>query len=454
MDVKLFVPGFKIHFIGIGGISMSALAHILLDDGCTVTGSDTKESHITKDLEKYGAKITYSHSADNISDQDLVVYTAAIKEDNPEYMRAKELGIELAGRAELLGALMKNYDTPIAVSGTHGKTSTTGMVSQIFLENGKDPTVTIGGELDSIGGNLRVGGKEVFIAEACEYHRSFLSFFPRISLILNIEEDHLDYFKDIDDIISAFRSFALLTPEDGAVIVNKDDKSAVRAVDNIGKKVITFAVNSPADFTAKDIVFDETDRCVFKIFKNGEYYAQTSLSVPGIHNVYNALAAFAAADFYGIDKDAAAKAIYDYKGAHRRFEKKGRCNGALVVDDYAHHPSEIKATLRAANEMHFDNIWCVFQPHTYSRTKALFNDFVEAFEKSGVNVIITDIYAAREKDTGLVSAKELSDAIDNSIYMKEFSDVEKYLKERLTANTLLLTMGAGDVYKIGEHIVD
>ncbi|MCD8048503.1 MAG: UDP-N-acetylmuramate--L-alanine ligase [Clostridia bacterium] len=454
MDNNIFVPGFKIHFIGIGGISMSALARILLGDGCIVTGSDMRASHITARLEEAGAKITIGHSADNITDQNLVVYTSAVKEDNPEYIRAKELGIPLAERAELLGAIMKRYEVPFAISGTHGKTSTTGMLSQIFLSAGKNPTVTIGGELDSIGGNLRVGGKEIFIAEACEYHRSFLKFSPKISLILNIEEDHLDYYKDIDDIISAFHDLALLTPPDGFVIANIDDKNVQKALCNVDKNIVTFAVNSDADYTARNITPDKLGFCAYDVYKKGSLLTHISLSVPGVHNVYDSLAAFAAADVSGIDVAIIDNALHQYVGVHRRFEKKGYYNNAVFVDDYAHHPSEIRATLTAASKMGFNRVFCVFQPHTYTRTKALFNDFVSVLTQSRFNIIVTDIYAAREKDTGLVSAKELSDAIINSIYIKTFDEIETYLKENVAEGDMVITMGAGDVYKIGENVIN
>lgn len=454
MNEKLLSKGFKIHFIGIGGISMSALARILLEDGCLVTGSDMKSSHITDNLEKAGAKIFIGHDKSNITDQNLIVHTAAVKDDNPEIIQAKELGIAIVDRAELLGAIMKRYKTPIAISGTHGKTSTTGMVSQIFLASNADPTVTIGGELDIIGGNLRVGKKDIFIAEACEYHRSFLKFFPKYTLMLNIEADHLDFFKDLDDIIATFRDLANLTPDDGAIIANCDDANVKKALIGIDKNIITFGIENECDYRAFNISHDKTDRCNFDIAKKGEYYASVSLSVPGIHNVYNALAAFAIADNCNIDKNTIVSALGEFVGAHRRFEKKGVFNGALVVDDYAHHPSEIKATLSAADKMGYKKVWCVFQPHTYTRTKTLFDDFVKVFSESGASVIVTDIYAAREKDTGLVSARELSEKIENSVYLPSFAEVEDYLSTVLNEGELLITMGAGDVYKIGENLLN
>lgn len=454
MDSNIFVPGYKIHFIGIGGISMSALARILLDDGCTVTGSDMHSSHITDNLIRCGAEVYIGHSADHITNQDLVVYTAAVKSDNPEYKAAVEKGITIIDRAELLGTIMKSYNNPIAVSGTHGKTSTTGMISQIFLNAGKDPTVTIGGELDSIGGNLRVGGKDVFIAEACEYHRSFLKFFPKLTVILNIEADHLDFFRDIDDIIDTFRSLALLTPDDGCIIANADDKNVGKALFGVKKNIITFGLKSECDYKGANISHDPSGRLTFDVYKNGSFLTGVVISVPGIHNVYNALAAFAAADISGIDIRSIDDSLFEFTGAHRRFERKGTSGGALVIDDYAHHPSEIRATLTAASELGFKRIFCVFQPHTYTRTKTLFDDFVKVLSSFDIKVIITDIYAAREKDTGLVSSKELSSHIANSIYLKTFSDVEKYLKDNIKEGDLVITMGAGNVYEIGEHILD
>ena len=453
MDNSMLKNGFKIHFIGIGGISMSALARILLDDGCTVTGSDMRESHITKQLEKYGASISIGQRKENITDQQLVVYTAAVKEDNPEFVAAKEKGIEIIDRAELLGTIMKRYQNPIAVSGTHGKTSTTGMIAQIYLEADMDPTVTIGGELDVIGGNLRVGKKDIFIAEACEYHRSFLKFFPKTTVMLNIEEDHLDFFTGLDDIIDTFRRLAMITPADGTLVANIDDKNVMKAIEGVDKNIITVGIENSCNYQGYDITHDSADKCMFKIRKNGDYYATVALAIPGVHNVYNALCAFAVADNSGIDKNIICSALGKFIGAHRRFERKGYFNGALIVDDYAHHPSEIRATLDAAKNMGFKNIYCVFQPHTYTRTRMLFDDFVKAFSESGINVIITDIFAAREQDTGIVSAKELAEATEGAIYQASFDDVEAYLRSTLKENDLVFTMGAGDVYKIGEALL-
>lgn len=454
MNSDILKSGNKIHFIGIGGISMSALAKILINDGCIISGSDIAKSPLTDSLEKLGAKISIGHFAENITDQDLVVNTAAVHDDNPEMIRAKELGITVVERAELLGAIMSRYNCPIAISGTHGKTSTTGMVSQIFLTAEKEPTITIGGELDSIGGNLKVGKKDYFLAEACEYHRSFLQFLPRYSLILNIEADHLDYFSGLEEIISVFREFALKTPDNGAVIYNADDKNTCTAVSGIDRKTVSFGIKNECDYRAIDIQYDNINRYSFTVLKNNAHYMDIRLSVPGKHSVYNALAAIAVADLCSIEKETIEKGIGEFIGAHRRFEHKGYYKKTIIIDDYAHHPSEIKTTLEAADKMDFEKVWCVFQPHTYTRTKTLFDDFVKVFEESSANVIITDIFAAREKDDGSISSKNLADAIDKAIYLKTFADVESFLKENAGEKDMIITMGAGNVYKIGENLIN
>lgn len=445
---------YKVHFIGIGGISMSGIAQILLHDGCRVTGSDRDASPMTQRLSSLGATIFIGHDAKNITDQSLVVYTAAIKADNPELLRAKKLGIPTMDRAEMLGLIMKNYDVPIAVSGTHGKTTTTAMLAQIFLESDTDPTVSIGGELDSIGGNIRVGGKQYFITEACEYHKSFLRFFPTLSIILNIEADHLDFYKDLDEIIETFHALTTLTPPDGAVIVNGDDPNVARALVGSDCRILTFGFGEDCAYRAVSLAQNEHNAYSFELQKNGTPYASLSLSVPGKHSVYDALAAFAAADVLGLSPDVIAAGLARYDGTHRRFEHKGTCNGAAVVDDYAHHPTEIRATLTAASEMGYSRIWCVFQPHTYTRTKTLFDEFVAVFRSFDLELIITDIFAAREKDTGLVSAKQLADAIGTALYIPSFEEIEQHLRQHAQPGDLILTMGAGNVVKIGEAIVD
>lgn len=443
----------RIYLIGIGGISMSGIAQMLLKEECIVSGSDRASSPLTERLSELGAKVYIGHDADNVHDCDLVVYSAAIKENNPERIRAKELGIPQIDRAEMLGIIMKGYECSIAVSGTHGKTTTSGMLTHIFMECGKNPTVTVGGELDIIRGNVHIGEKKYFIAEACEYHQSFLRFFPNISVITNIEADHLDYFRDLDHIIDTFHKLVLLTPDDGAVVINGEDKNVLKAVENTNKKIITFGLSGNLDYTIKNITSNIYNHYTFTVCKKGEPLGDVRLSVPGMHNVYDALAAFAVADFIGIPSEDICDSLYHFGGTHRRFETRGIMNGIIVVDDYAHHPTEISATLSAANDMKHEKIWCVFQPHTYTRTKTLFDDFVKVLTESGANIIITDIYAAREVDTGIVSASELAAAIPNAVFKKTFDDAAEFVKTHAKRGDIVITMGAGDVYKIGDILL-
>lgn len=453
MNADFNIPYTKIHLIGIGGVSMSGIAELLLHEGIKVTGSDRQASELTKHLEGLGAQIYIGHNAANVSDQELVVYSAAIHADNPERVRAAELGIPQIERAEMLGRIMKGYASPICVSGTHGKTTTTGMLAQIFMECGCNPTVTVGGSLDSIGGNLRIGGREYFIAEACEYHSSFLSFFPKVSVILNIEADHLDYFRDINHIIETFHGLTELTPENGCVIANTDSENVRKALEGTECRIITFGLSSAADYSAADISHDGNDRYSFTLFVKGESLGRVSLGVPGRYNIYNALAAIAAADEFGLCREAAAAALNHYSGTHRRFERRGELNGAVIVDDYAHHPTEIDATLTAAAEMDYREIYVVFQPHTYSRTYTLYNDFVRVLSRKSIHVVLADIYAAREADTGLVSSKQLAADISGAVYLPSFAEIEAYLRTKAASGVLIITMGAGDVYKIGENLL-
>lgn len=457
-DLKQIDKKKPVFFAGIGGISMSALAQILKNDGYTVCGSDFKESETTKSLQESGIPVSIGHDAKNVQGAGLFVYTAAIKEDNPELIEAKRLGILAIERAHLLGAMMKNYQYPVAVSGTHGKTTTTSMLAHVLCNANLDPTILVGGVLPLIGGNMRDGGKEYFVTEACEYCASFLKFFPLYSIILNIEEDHLDFFKDLDDIIACFKTFVERLPENGAVIANFDDENVKVAVADTKKRVITYGTNcDAADYTAKDIVFGDDGFASFDVFRQGTLYFHAQLRVPGMHNVQNALAVIAVADLLGVSCEDIQKGILSFQGTNRRFEKKGECLGAKVIDDYAHHPTEIKATLKAAKKVaNGKKVWCVFQPHTYTRSFALKDEFAKAFFDCD-QLVLTDIYAAREKDTGLIASTDLVHLINqnsnNAIYMKEFCDVAAYLKENASPGDIILTMGAGDVYKIGELLI-
>ncbi|MDE5824097.1 MAG: UDP-N-acetylmuramate--L-alanine ligase, partial [Lachnospiraceae bacterium] len=356
-----------VHFIGIGGISMSGLAQILIKAGFTVSGSDSKKSPLTQHLVSMGAKINYPQMASNINDSiDLVVYTAAIAQDNPEFTAAAEKQIPLMTRADLLGQIMKNYKMPIAISGTHGKTTTTSMVSEVLLAADADPTLSIGGILKSIGGNIRVGRSDYFVTEACEYTNSFLSFFPRISIILNIEEDHMDFFKDIDDIRHSFKRFAEILPDDGFLIINSGIDHVERLVEGLGCKVITFGADPAADYSFTDAVYDELGRASYTLVKKGQKCGTVKLGVVGEHNILNSLSVIALMDILGFDSDIVHNALSTFAGTDRRFELKGEVAGIKILDDYAHHPTEITATLNAAANYPHKTLWCVFQPHTYT----------------------------------------------------------------------------------------
>lgn len=446
-----------VHFIGIGGISMSGLAEILLKEGFTVSGSDSKESPLTKKLESEGARIVYGQKAENItSDIGCVIYTAAISRSNPELIEAVAQKIPMLTRAELLGQLMKNYDTPIAVSGTHGKTTTTSMISHILLEADLDPTISVGGILKAIGGNIRVGSSGTFITEACEYTNSFLNFFPKISVILNIEEDHLDFFKDLEDIRHSFRQFAALLPEDGTLVINGDIANHREIYEGLACRVLTYGSSRGFDYSAENISYNENGHVSFDLIRNGAKTDHIDLSVTGDHNVSNALSAIAVADFLDIPMEVTKKGLLSFTGTDRRFEYKGEFNGVTVVDDYAHHPTEIQATLKAAQHSPHNCVWCVFQPHTYTRTKAFFHEFAEALSHTD-HLILADIYAARETDTlGISSAdlaKETAALGTDTHYFPSFDEIEEFLKENCRPGDLLITMGAGDVVKIGEDLL-
>lgn len=445
-----------IHFIGIGGISMSGLAHIALADGFKVTGSDRTKTKITDKLESEGALIYEGHSADNIGDADLVVHTAAVKDDNPEMAEAKRRGVRLIDRAEFLGAIMKNYHHAVGVAGTHGKTTTTSMIAHALIHAGTDPTISVGGELDLIGGNIRCGKSDLFVTEACEYTNSFLKFFPTVALITNIEEDHLDFFTGIEMIRDSFRQFAMLTKGIGKVVAYGEDENIRLALEDTELDIITYGMDESNDYYAKNVEY-HAGYPSFDVLRNGKKLCHISLNVPGNHNILNSLATIAVCEILGVDAKTAAEGIETFKGTHRRFEKKGFVNGAIVLDDYAHHPTEIKATLSAAKAFPHKKIICVFQPHTYSRTRTLWNNFLTAFDDVD-ELIITHIYAAREKFDGVTSAEKLAEEIAargiNAKYIENFSDIEKYIKETASEGDIVFTMGAGDVTNIGSAITE
>jgi len=452
-----FQKPIHIHFIGIGGISMSGLAEILLEEGFTVSGSDSKESPLTQKLEQLGATIFYGQKASNIIDGiDCVVYTAAIHRENAELIEAVAKKIPMLTRAELLGQLMKNYKTPIAVSGTHGKTTTTSMLSHILLAGEKDPTISVGGILQAIGGNIRVGHSETFITEACEYTNSFLNFFPKIGIILNIEEDHLDFFKDLEDIRHSFHQFAALIPTDGTLIINNDIKNYEEICEGLDCRIVTCGSSLSSDYSSENVRFDEKGLASFDLIKRGETVCRIQLSVPGYHNVSNALTCIAAAELLEIPMKTIKQGLLAFAGTDRRFEYKGMMNGVTIIDDYAHHPTEILATLKAAKNYPHKELWCVFQPHTYTRTKAFFHEFAEVLSHTD-HLVLADIFAARETDTLGVSSKDLAAEVarlgTDAHYFGSFEEIEMFLKEHCVSGDLLITMGAGDVVNIGEDLL-
>ena len=446
-----------VHFMGIGGISMSGLAEILLREGFTISGSDMKESSLTKQLEEKGVKVYYGQVRSNItSDIDLVVYTAAIREDNEEWQAAREANIPMLTRAQLLGQIMDNYNNSIAVSGTHGKTTTTSMISQVLLEANTDPTITVGGILSAIDGNLRVGQSEVFISEACEYTNSFLNFRPKYSIILNVEAEHLDFFKDLEDVRNSFKKFAANTRDGGATIINGEIEDYEGLIEGLPHQVVTYGFDSRFDFYAEDIRFDERACGIFTAMHKGKEVMKVHLNVPGMHNVSNALATIALATLMELPKEEVVVGLRKFGGANRRFQYKGEVNGVTVIDDYAHHPTEIQATLDAAANYEHKRLVLVFQPHTYTRTQAFLTEFAEVLSQADV-LVLAEIYAAREKNTLGISSKDILKLVKEKgtecYYFPSFEEIEKFLLQNCMNGDLLITMGAGNVVEIGESIL-
>ncbi len=452
-----FSKPIHVHFIGIGGVSMSGLAEILLEEGFTITGSDERRSALTAQLEAKGVHIAYELVASNISsDIDLVVFTAAIHEDNEEWQAAHQAGIPMLSRAELLGQIMDNYKKSIAVSGTHGKTTTTSMISQVLLEAETDPTITVGGILPAIHSNLRVGSSDVFITEACEYTNSFLSFYPKYSIILNVEEDHMDFFKDLEDIRSSFQKFASNTHPDGATIINGEIENYEALVEGLPNQVVSYGLEVGFDFYAKNIRFDENACGIFTaMYKDKELY-EVHLSVPGMHNISNALATIAVATLMALPEEKILSGLRKFGGADRRFQYKGSLGGITIIDDYAHHPTEIAATLSAAKNYKHERLVLVFQPHTYTRTKAFLQEFADILSQADV-LVLAEIFAARETDTLGVSSKDICDLAAakgcESYYFPTFEEIENFLLQKCMNGDLLITMGAGNVVEIGENLL-
>lgn len=447
-------PSEHFYFIGIGGISMSALALLLKSRGCSVSGTDIRRSAMTEKLEANGIHVNIGHRAENITpDVTQVVYTAAVKPSNPEIQRAEEMGIFITDRAHLLGRIMSDYPNSIAIAGTHGKTTTSSMISEILLAANTDPTITIGGVLPTIGSNLKVGNSSYFVAEACEYFDSFLQFSPRIGVILNIEADHLDYFKTLENIRHSFHAFAQRISPDGLLVVSAAIPHVEEIIAELPCRVETFSLNGNTDWCAGNVIHEADGTNSFDLIYHGKDLGKVHLRIPGEHNITNALAACAAATFLQVPFEDMQKGLSHFVGTERRFQRKGIRNGVLVVDDYGHHPTEIRATLAAAQNVSHHEIWCVFQPHTYSRTKFLFDDFSKAFQNAD-HIILADIYAARETDDGTIHSSMLAEKIRENgkdcIYGGSFEDIVAYLNDHCVAGDLVLTVGAGDVYRIGE----
>ncbi len=447
-----------IHMIGIGGVSMSGIAEILKNWGFTVTGSDTSQSENTEKLISNHIPVTIGHDLINLEKADLVVYSAAIKKDDIELVRAKQLNIPVIERGNFLGKLTKAFKNTICVSGTHGKTTTTSMISMCFLEAYKDPSIQVGAYLKPIDGNYRVGNSEYFIIEACEYVESYLKLFPKTEVILNIDNDHLDYFGTLENIVKSFGNYIRLLPDDGLLVINWDDPNCTTLTKNTKAKVVTFGINNQhANFIARNIQFNSNGFPTFDVYYNNTFYKTISLSVPGKHNVLNCLACIAVCHEYGLDKEDIKSALHKYTGAHRRFEYKGSFNNVNVYDDYGHHPTEIIATSNALKQKKYHESWVIFQPHTYSRTKSLLDDFARALTNFD-NIIVTDIYAARENNTYNISSQDLVNRIQTfgkkAKYISNFNDIVSYVKEKAVPDDIVLTLGAGTVTEIGPKLVD
>lgn len=449
----------NIHMRGIGGTSMSGIAEMLKHWGFHVTGSDDNASELTDKLIAKGIPVTIGYDYENVSRASLVVYTAAIKEDDPELLQARSLNIPIVERGDFLGEITKAFEETICVSGTHGKTTTTSMISLCFIEAGLDPSVQVGAILKQLNGNSRIGNSEYFILEACEYVESFLNFFPKTEIILNIDNDHLDYFENLEHIIHSFEKYVKLLPEDGLLVVNTDDPNCSTLSKITNSRIVTFGLETNnANFVARNISYNSNGFPTFDVYFNNNFYKTISLSVPGKHNVLNALACIATCHTYGIDKQTITSALKKFTGAHRRYEFVGTINKNIsVFDDYAHHPTELHALAEATKQKKHNNAWIIFQPHTYSRTKNLLHDFAKSLAPFD-NIIITDIYAAREKNTYGITAQDLVTEITKigrkATYMSDFEEIAKYIRSHTINNDIVLTVGAGTISNLAQMIAD
>ncbi len=447
----------KIYLIGIGGVSMSGIAMLLKESNYTVEGTDREINASVKNLMNKGIKVNIGHNYDNIKkDVDLVVRTAAIKDDNPEIISAKDKNIKIIDRAEMLGYILKKYKNSICISGTHGKTTTTSIVSEILLKANVDPTITVGGNLPSIGGNLKIGSNDYIIAEACEYVNSFLKFYPTVGVILNVEHDHLDFFKTLDDVLQSFNKFGKNVNENGYLIINKDIVGLEKILKDITCNVITFGKEN-ADYIYEILKIDDKGYSEFRILKNGMEVCKTKINMPGEYNILNALASFVIADVLELDKGNIGESIKEYKGVDRRYQFKGYFKDTPVVDDYAHHPTEINALLSAVKKGKYKRIFTIFQSHTYTRTKELLKEFGESLKESD-EIIVVDIYSAREENIYNIYPQNIVEEIkkynDNVVYLKEYEEIRTLLENKVTKEDIILTVGAGDIFLLGEYLVN
>ncbi len=451
---QYLVPGKKGHLVGIGGVSMAPLAEVLLGAGLEITGSDISECPSVQHLRSLGIPVTIGHYAENVAGAEFVVRTAAVHDDNPEIVAAHQAGIPVFERAQAWGAIMRGYPNALCICGTHGKTTTTSMATHIFLAADRDPTVMIGGTLPVLSAGHRIGHGDTIIAESCEYYNSFHNFCPTVAVVLNIEEDHLDFFKNLEEIKASFRYFANLVPEDGFIIANADDPNTMDALAPLQRPLVTFGLEHTADVMAKNVHSGEQPgTTVFDLVYKGKALTSITLRVPGPHNIKNALAASAAALVLDVSPEDIAAGLASFTGAKRRFEYKGSFNGAAIYDDYAHHPSELHALLTMVKSLGYKRVLCVFQPHTFTRTAALFDDFVRELSIPDV-ALLSDIYAARENNTIGISSRDLCAKIPGSCYCPSFPEMEQVLRRIAQPGDIILTVGAGDIYKVGEALAE
>ena len=438
----------KIHFVGIGGSGMCPLAEILYSEDFEITGSDCNESDTLDRIKGMGIKVFDGHYAENVKDTELVVYTAAVKSDNPELVAAKELGIPCLERSIMLGIVTRRYNRSVAVAGTHGKTSTTAMISQILIGSGFDPSAIIGGKLNAIGGNSYVGQSDIIVCEACEYVDTFLQLTPYLSVVLNIDADHLDYFKNLDNIKNSFNKFANQTTH--AVIYCGDDENSVDTFKDLDLEKITFGVGENCDYRAENIVSNGMKQS-FDLYYKNDFVVTVNLIVPGRHNIMNALAASAAAHHLGATGKEIAENLGKFTGVHRRFEVLGVSDGITVADDFAHHPTELTAVLTSAMNMGFRKVWAIFQPHTYSRTAILLDDFAKALSIPD-EIIISEILAVRETNTYNIYSTDLGAKIEGSHCIDTFEEITEFILKNAKEGDLVLTMGGGNVYRCANMI--